>query len=55
MRDHGKEYGMNRSFNDDELFDKIAALTYPEIRTFFRNTWKAIRLFRTKIISPGGV
>ena len=35
MRDLGKEYGMNRSFNDDELFDKIAALTYPEIRTFF--------------------
>lgn len=35
MRDLGKEYGANKAFNDAELFDKIAALTYPEIRAFF--------------------
>lgn len=28
------EYGANKPFNDDELFDKITALTYPEVRTF---------------------
>ncbi|MEO8516111.1 MAG: peptidase M61 [Flavobacterium sp.] len=28
------EYGANKPFNDDELFDKITALTYPEVKTF---------------------
>ncbi|MBI2731153.1 MAG: peptidase M61 [Sphingobacteriales bacterium] len=28
-------YGPANYFNDNELFDKIAQLTYPEIRTFF--------------------
>jgi predicted metalloprotease with PDZ domain len=28
------EYGEKKPFNDDELFDKIAALTYPEVKTF---------------------
>ena len=28
-------YGKNVSFKDDELFDKIAELSYPEIRIFF--------------------
>jgi len=36
MNDLAKTYGKNRSFKDEELFDKIAALTYPEIREFFR-------------------
>jgi predicted metalloprotease with PDZ domain len=36
MADLSKEYGKNKSFNDDELFDKITELTYPEIREFFR-------------------
>ena len=35
MRDLGKEFGANKAFNDDELFDKITKMTYPEIRTFF--------------------
>ncbi|NDK56708.1 M61 family metallopeptidase [Pontibacter fetidus] len=35
MQDLGKTYGKNKSFKDDELFDKIAELTYPEIREFF--------------------
>ncbi|RDC62114.1 M61 family metallopeptidase [Adhaeribacter pallidiroseus] len=29
-------YGKQKAFNDEELFDKIAGLTYPEIREFFR-------------------
>ena len=29
------KYGATNYFNDDELFDEIAKLTYPEIRTFF--------------------
>ena len=35
MRDLAKTYGKNVSFKDDELFDKITALTFPEIREFF--------------------
>jgi predicted metalloprotease with PDZ domain len=35
MRDLSKTYGKNVSFKDDELFDKITALTFPEIREFF--------------------
>jgi predicted metalloprotease with PDZ domain len=31
-----KTYGKNQGFRDEELFDKITALTYPEIREFFR-------------------
>lgn len=36
MRDLAKEYGKNTSFKDKELFDKIEALTYPEIGDFLR-------------------
>ncbi len=36
MRDLAKTYGKNVSFKDDELFDKIASLTFPEIREFFK-------------------
>ncbi|WP_234462530.1 M61 family metallopeptidase [Adhaeribacter terrigena] len=36
MKDLSKEYGKNKAFKDEELFDKIAQLTYPEIRDFFR-------------------
>ncbi|MER2997833.1 peptidase M61 [Pontibacter populi] len=35
MQDLGKTYGKNKSFKDEELFDKITELTYPEIREFF--------------------
>lgn len=31
------EYGKNISFKDDELFDKIASLSNPKIREFFKN------------------
>jgi predicted metalloprotease with PDZ domain len=37
MLDLGKEYGINKSFKDEELFAKIESLTSPEIGTFFRN------------------
>jgi predicted metalloprotease with PDZ domain len=35
MRDLAKTYGKEKAFKDDELFDQIAKLTYPEIRSFF--------------------
>jgi predicted metalloprotease with PDZ domain len=34
LKELSKEYGMNKPFKDDELFDKIVTLTYPEIRSF---------------------
>lgn len=37
MADLSKTYGKNRSFKDDELFDQIVKLTYPEIGEFFKN------------------
>jgi predicted metalloprotease with PDZ domain len=36
MTDLSKTYGKEKSFKDEELFDKIVSLTYPEIRDFFR-------------------
>lgn len=36
MRDLSKFYGVEKPFRDDELFPKIAALTYPEIGTFLK-------------------
>lgn len=35
MADLARTYGKEKSFKDEELFDKIAELTYPEIRQFF--------------------
>ena len=36
MRDLSKYYGKEKSFNDNELFDKITEVTnFPEIRQFF--------------------
>jgi predicted metalloprotease with PDZ domain len=31
------KYGKDRSFKDEDLFDEIAAITYPEIRSFFED------------------
>ncbi|GGK77259.1 peptidase M61 [Rufibacter glacialis] len=36
MKDLSQTYGKDKSFKDEELFDKITALTYPEVRDFFR-------------------
>lgn len=35
MQDLSKTYGTEKPFKDEELFDKITELTYPEIRGFF--------------------
>jgi len=35
MQDLAKTFGKEKAFKDEELFDQIAKLTYPEIRTFF--------------------
>lgn len=37
MRELSKEYGMNQAFIDEELFDKIETLTYPEVGEFLKN------------------
>ena len=34
MKKLSNEYGVNKPFNDDELFDKITKLTYPEVGEF---------------------
>lgn len=36
LQDLAVTYGKDKAFKDDELFDKITILTYPEIRDFFR-------------------
>ncbi|HUM46511.1 MAG TPA: peptidase M61 [Chitinophagales bacterium] len=36
MHDLSKEYGKQHPFKDDELFDKIGALTYPQITDFLK-------------------
>ena len=36
MQDLAKFYGKETSFKDDELFDKIVSLTFPEVREFFQ-------------------
>ncbi|MCM5661554.1 M61 family metallopeptidase [Galbibacter mesophilus] len=38
MKQLSQEYGMDKSFKDEELFDKIVSLTYPEVDSFF-NTY----------------
>jgi predicted metalloprotease with PDZ domain len=35
MADLSKQFGKNQSFIDEELFDIITAMTYPEVRQFF--------------------
>lgn len=37
MRDLSKKYGPDKPFKDDELFDVITAMTFPDIRAFFRD------------------
>lgn len=37
MKDLSKQYGKNKSFNDDDLFNDIEKLTFKEIRTFLDN------------------
>lgn len=32
-----QKYGEDKYFNDDDLFDEITKMTFPEIRTFFRD------------------
>ena len=38
MKKLSKEYGVNKPFDDDELFGKITSLTYPEVGAFL-NTY----------------
>ena len=36
VADLGQKFGKNKAFQDDELFDVIAQITFPEIRDFFK-------------------
>lgn len=36
MRELGEKFGQQKAFEDNALFDIIAEMTYPEIRTFFK-------------------
>lgn len=36
MQKLSNEYGVSKAFNDNELFDKITALTYPEVGDFLK-------------------
>ena len=36
MQQLSKEYGINKAFNDEELFAKVTSLTYPEVDDFLR-------------------
>ena len=36
MRELSSKYGKSKAFDDEELFDVITELTYPEIREFFK-------------------
>lgn len=35
MKELGNRYGQHKAFKDDELFDEITKITFPEIKTFF--------------------
>jgi predicted metalloprotease with PDZ domain len=35
MKELSNKYGKNKPFEDDKLFDEIAAMTYPSLRDFF--------------------
>jgi predicted metalloprotease with PDZ domain len=37
IKDLSAKYGKDKPFNDDELFDVITSMTFPEVRTFFAN------------------
>jgi predicted metalloprotease with PDZ domain len=37
MQELSKEYGTSKAFKDEELFDKITALTYPAVGEFLKN------------------
>lgn len=37
MKDLSVKYGKNKPFKDDEIIDEIVNMTYPAVRTFFKN------------------
>ncbi len=45
MKDLGKKYGIDKSFNDKDLFNDITSLTYPEIGEFLNKHVGAMNRF----------
>jgi predicted metalloprotease with PDZ domain len=44
LLDLSKKYGKNKAFDDDQLFDEITKMTYPEIGDFFNRYVKGTEL-----------
>lgn len=56
MRDLSQEYGIDKPFEDDKLFDKIVALTYPAVGEFIDKHIKGIdRIPYDDFVSPFGI
>ncbi len=67
MKQLSQEYGSDKPFEDDALFDKITAITYPEIRSFldtyvagpnslpYDRYFEKVGVTQTKIQIPGNV
>ena len=50
MQELSKEYGTTKAFKDEELFDKITALTYPAVGEFLKTTLPVKLQFHTNNI-----
>jgi len=48
MLDLSKKFGKDKAFKDDELFDEITRMTYPEIGTFFDRYVKGAEMLPIK-------
>jgi predicted metalloprotease with PDZ domain len=56
MMDLSKKFGKSKAFNDDELFDIITKMTYPEIGDFFKRYVKGPeKLPLTEVLNDVGV
>lgn len=56
MRDLSQEYGIDKPFEDDKLFDKIVALTYPSVNEFIEKHIKGIeRIPYDDFVNPFGI
>ncbi len=67
MQKLSKEYGNEKPFEDNELFDKIVSVTYPEIRTFldtyvsgstplnYEEFFAKVGVTKTKVQIPGNI
>lgn len=56
MRDLSQEYGIDKPFQDDKLFDKIIELTYPSVKDFIEKYIQGIeKIPYDEFVSPFGI